>query len=222
MLKRLVMVLIVLIIIGGTGLGVYFWHNHQQQQKQTRIAANEQKLAQTNSPSLVMTGNSNNSLSVDTNSQASQLGQVFGVQQNQPTNSSSPESSDPIIDPSKFGEYEKYKDSTSAFYAEIQAGNGATIDVNHKIAVVYKGWLTNGQMFDQSQTDKDGKAKPFVFTYGAHEVIPGWEQAMYGMKVGGTRLLIVPPAVGYGSAGHSPIPPNAVMIFLVQLVAVES
>lgn len=125
------------------------------------------------------------------------------------------------IDPSKFGEYDKYKDATSAMFGEVQAGNGKELGANQKATVVYKGWLTNGQVFDQSRTGSDGKLEAFSFTLGAGQVIRGWEEGLYGMKVGGTRMVIVPPAVGYGAQGQGGVPPNAVMIFVVQLVNVE-
>ncbi|MBX4201749.1 FKBP-type peptidyl-prolyl cis-trans isomerase [Candidatus Saccharibacteria bacterium] len=106
-------------------------------------------------------------------------------------------------------------------YADVQVGTGETIQPGQTAAVYYKGWLTNGQLFDQTRTDASGKLNPYVFGFGAHQVIAGWEQAMAGMKVGGTRLLIVPPAVGYGANGQGPIPGNSVLVFEVQLLAVQ-
>lgn len=154
-------------------------------------------------------------LSVSSSSGAQSLGQLGGQSGQQSGGSSS---SSGGIDPSKFKEYEKYKDSPSALFAEVKAGTGAELKSGTKAAAVYKGWLTDGTMFDQSRTGTDGKIQAFSFTMGAGQVIPGWEQAMAGMKVGGTRLLIVPPAVGYGSQGQGSIPPNSVLVFLVQLV----
>lgn len=115
-----------------------------------------------------------------------------------------------------FTQYDKYKDQQSALFGDIKIGAGADVVAGKKVAVNYKGWLTNGQLFDQS---KDGS--PFVFVPGDHRVIAGWEEGIMGMKVGGKRRLVVPPAVGYGAAGKDPIPPNAVMVFDVELVAVE-
>lgn len=135
----------------------------------------------------------------------------------QPTPSQQPSQ----IDPATFSQYEKYKDAQQALYADIEKGTGTELSSGKTAAVVYKGWLTNGTVFDQSRADSSGKIQPFTFTLGAHQVIAGWEQAMSGMKVGGSRLLIVPPATGYGSAQTGPIPPNSVLIFEVQLVAVQ-
>ncbi|MES2971084.1 MAG: FKBP-type peptidyl-prolyl cis-trans isomerase [Patescibacteria group bacterium] len=106
-------------------------------------------------------------------------------------------------------------------FGEVQVGTGDELTAGKKAAVYYKGWLTDGQLFDTTRPDKDGKLQPFVFEMGANQVIPGWEQGLAGMKVGGTRLVIVPPAVGYGPSGQGPIPGNAVLIFQVQLAAVE-
>ena len=124
-------------------------------------------------------------------------------------------------DPTTFAQYEKYKNENNALFGDMQVGNGAELTANKKAAVYYKGWLTNGQMFDQSRPGSDGKLQPFVFELGAHQVIPGWEQGLAGMKVGGTRLVIVPPSVGYGANGQGSIPPNSVLVFEVQLLAVQ-
>lgn len=126
-----------------------------------------------------------------------------------------------LLDPSTFGKYDQYKNNTQALYADIQKGTGDELTVNKQAAVVYKGWLTNGQLFDASKPDSTGQLQPFDFTLGAHRVILGWEQSMAGMKVGGVRLLIIPPSVGYGPSGQGSIPPNSVLVFQVQLLAVQ-
>lgn len=130
--------------------------------------------------------------------------------------SSGSTSSSRELEPDKFVEYEKYKTAQAAMFGEIVVGMGADVVVGKPVAVNYRGWLTNGQMFDHS---KEGS--PFIFTPGDHRVILGWEQGIMGMKVGGKRLLIVPPAVGYGAAGKDPIPANAVLVFEIELVAVQ-
>lgn len=124
--------------------------------------------------------------------------------------------------PESFAQYEQYKDAESALYADIQEGTGKAIEKGSKVAVYYKGWLTDGAMFDQTRKGEDGSLQPFMFTVGAQEVIPGMEQAIFGMKTGGTRRLIIPPSVGYGEQGQKDvIPPNSVLVFDVQLVAVQ-
>lgn len=125
------------------------------------------------------------------------------------------------IDPSTFAQYDKYKDGQHALFGDIQVGNGVAVAANQKVAVYYKGWLTNGTMFDESKAGSDGKLQPFVFQLGAHQVIPGWEEAIGGMKVGSSRLFIIPPAVGYGAQGQASIPGNSVLVFQVQLLAAQ-
>jgi FKBP-type peptidyl-prolyl cis-trans isomerase FkpA len=166
-------------------------------------------------------------LSVGNSSGASNLGQLGGSNGQSPTGGSSAAgsgsggSSSGGVNPSTFGDYEKYKNESHALFGEIKTGSGAELTANKKAAVVYKGWLTNGQMFDQSRAGSDGKLQPFTFTLGAGQVVRGWEEGLAGMKVGGSRLIIVPPAVGYGAQGQGSVPPNALMVFQVDLVAVQ-
>lgn len=132
----------------------------------------------------------------------------------------SPAANNPF-DPKSFLQYDKYKSDKTALFADAQMGDGATLESGKKAVVYYRGWLTNGTLFDQSRADASGKLQTFSFTAGAHQVITGWEQGLIGMKVGGVRLLIVPPVVGYGAAGQGSIPPNSVLIFQVQLADVQ-
>ena len=124
----------------------------------------------------------------------------------------------PIV-PTKaeFEQYEALKNEKAAFFAELRVGDGAEVKAGSKAAVLYRGWLTDGTIFDDSYDKKVA----FEFEEGAHRVIPGWEQALFGMKVGGKRRIIVPPAAGYGPSGQGPIPPNAVLVFDVELVQVR-
>jgi hypothetical protein len=121
--------------------------------------------------------------------------------------------------PSDFGQYEIYNDDKkypTSLYGDILVGNGSAVAEGSAVAVNYKGWLTNGTEFDASNP-----AVGFIFTEGAHKVITGWEEGLLGMKVGGKRRLIIPPGQGYGSAGNAKIPPNSVLIFDVDLLAVK-
>ena len=104
-------------------------------------------------------------------------------------------------------------------------GAGATAVAGSTLTVNYTGWLydataaqNHGKQFDSSV----GRA-PFSFKLGAGQVIAGWDQGMVGMKVGGKRTLIIPSALGYGSygAGGGLIPPNAALVFDVELLAIQ-
>lgn len=98
---------------------------------------------------------------------------------------------------------------------DLATGTGRKAHVGETAVVHYTGWLTNGTKFDSS---KD-RNKPFAFQLGAGRVIKGWDEGVVGMQIGGTRKLIIPPHLGYGArgAGHV-IPPNATLIFEVQLL----
>ncbi|HTK03815.1 MAG TPA: FKBP-type peptidyl-prolyl cis-trans isomerase [Alphaproteobacteria bacterium] len=98
-------------------------------------------------------------------------------------------------------------------------GTGAEALSGKKITVNYTGTLTDGTKFDSSLNP--GRT-PFTFNLGAGEVIQGWDQGFAGMKVGGKRKLTIPPSLGYGAQGAgSLIPPNATLIFEVELLGVE-
>jgi FKBP-type peptidyl-prolyl cis-trans isomerase FkpA len=236
------------IVIGGAltfvillaSVGFFVWQNQAQASSQIEEVATDDVLmgapqgftnpgdvSSVPLGSMAQSQPSTSGLSVASNGgSASNLGQLTpnsggsSSQGNSPSSSGSGAKASPF-NPATFGQYEKYKDGEAALFGEVQIGNGAEVRENKKAAVFYKGWLTNGQMFDQSRTDEKGKLQPFIFTPGTNQVIAGWEQAITGMKVGGTRVFIVPPSVGYGAQGQGSIPPNSVLIFEVQLVAVE-
>jgi FKBP-type peptidyl-prolyl cis-trans isomerase len=120
-----------------------------------------------------------------------------------------------------FTEYEKYKDQKSALFGELKVGVGAEAKANDKVGIYYKGYLTNGQVFDNQWPAKPGdKPKAFEFVLGSNNIIPGLQQGLAGMKVGGTRRIIVPPTVGYGDKGQGSIPPDSVLVFDVELLSV--
>lgn len=108
---------------------------------------------------------------------------------------------------------------------DTKVGDGAEARAGRVVRVHYTGWLYDpgkadkrGNKFDSS---KDGN-QPFEFTLGAKEVIPGWDEGVAGMKVGGARVLTIPPGMAYGPRGAGGvIPPNATLVFEVELLAVQ-
>jgi FKBP-type peptidyl-prolyl cis-trans isomerase len=101
---------------------------------------------------------------------------------------------------------------------ELRPGTGAEAKSGQSVSVHYTGTLTSGKKFDSSHD----RGKPFSFTLGAGQVIKGWDQGVAGMKVGGLRKLTIPPHLGYGERGFSGlIPPNATLVFEVELLGVK-
>jgi FKBP-type peptidyl-prolyl cis-trans isomerase len=100
---------------------------------------------------------------------------------------------------------------------DIVVGTGATATPGSMVRVHYSGFLTTGQKFDSSRD----RGEPFSFPLGQGQVIKGWDEGVAGMKVGGQRQLRIPPQLGYGAEGAGgAIPPNATLIFDVELLAV--
>jgi FKBP-type peptidyl-prolyl cis-trans isomerase len=100
---------------------------------------------------------------------------------------------------------------------ELEAGNGDEARAGQKVTVHYVGTLTDGKKFDSSRDRGQG----FSFKLGAGQVIKGWDQGVAGMKVGGKRKLTIPPHLAYGERGFpGAIPPNATLVFEVELLSV--
>ncbi len=102
-------------------------------------------------------------------------------------------------------------------YVDLKVGKGHSPKSGQEVTVHYVGMLTNGTKFDSSRD----RGMPFTFTIGQQQVIPGWDEGVMTMKIGGLRKLIVPPSLGYGPGGQGPIPPNATLIFEVELLGVK-
>ncbi|HEX8987853.1 MAG TPA: FKBP-type peptidyl-prolyl cis-trans isomerase [Rhodocyclaceae bacterium] len=101
---------------------------------------------------------------------------------------------------------------------DIREGEGAVAAAGQYVTVHYTGWLTDGTKFDSSK-DRD---EPFEFALGARHVIAGWDEGVQGMKIGGVRKLTIPPQLGYGARGAGGvIPPNATLVFEVELLGVN-
>lgn len=103
-------------------------------------------------------------------------------------------------------------------YEDLVEGDGETAAAGQNVFVHYTGWLTDGTKFDSS---KD-RNMPFNFPLGAGHVIRGWDEGVQGMKIGGTRKLTIPPQLGYGASGAGGvIPPNATLVFEVELLEIR-
>ncbi|MFN2581973.1 MAG: FKBP-type peptidyl-prolyl cis-trans isomerase [Candidatus Dormibacteria bacterium] len=101
-------------------------------------------------------------------------------------------------------------------YGDVTTGCGMLIQKGTEVQAQFTGWLQNGTEFDSSRLPQ---REPLVFTVGSGEVIPGLEQGMIGMHVGGKRRIVMPPSLAYGSQGFAPvIPPNATLIVDVEVV----
>ena len=101
---------------------------------------------------------------------------------------------------------------------DITIGEGDVAAAGQYVSVHYTGWLTDGSKFDSS---KD-RNEPFEFGLGQRQVIAGWDEGVQGMKVGGMRKLTIPPNLGYGARGAGGvIPPNATLVFEVELLGIE-
>ena len=104
-------------------------------------------------------------------------------------------------------------------YGDLRIGCGPLVQLNHTVTVEYTGWLGDGSLFDSSR--RPGR-QAFTFLVGANEVIPGFEDGLLGMHVGGKRRLVLPPRLGYGTRGRPPvIPPNSTLVFDVEVTKVS-
>jgi len=103
--------------------------------------------------------------------------------------------------------------------ATVAAGSGPGVVVQQDLKVDYTGYLTNGVKFDSSL---NAGRTPFDFELGVHQVIAGWDEGLFGAKVGETRVLVIPPALGYGSQANGSIPANSTLIFIVKMLAFDT
>jgi FKBP-type peptidyl-prolyl cis-trans isomerase len=103
-------------------------------------------------------------------------------------------------------------------YYDLKPGTGAEAKAGQRVKVHYTGWLTDGKKFDSSVD----RGEPFVFQLGTGQVIKGWDEGVAGMKIGGKRQLHIPANLAYGARGAGGvIPPNAQLIFDVELLGIE-
>jgi peptidylprolyl isomerase len=109
------------------------------------------------------------------------------------------------------------KTASGLSYVDLVKGTGSSPTPGKKVTVHYTGWLQDGTKFDSSVDH----GQPFTFVIGEGQVIPGWDEGVMSMKVGGKRKLVIPPDLGYGATGAGGvIPPNATLTFEVELLDV--
>ena len=107
--------------------------------------------------------------------------------------------------------------ASGLYYEDLEQGGGQEAASGDQVVVHYSGWLPNGEQFDSSRG-----GDPFLFDLGAGNVIQGWDEGVAGMRVGGRRRLVIPPDLGYGERGAGGvIPPNATLVFEVELLEVR-
>lgn len=100
---------------------------------------------------------------------------------------------------------------------DVKFGTGAEVKKGDTVSVNYIGTLQSGTEFDNSYK----RGAPFTFSVGAGQVIKGWDEGLVGMKVGGQRVLVIPPEMAYGERGVGPIPANATLVFAIELVEIK-
>ncbi|HEY6133184.1 MAG TPA: FKBP-type peptidyl-prolyl cis-trans isomerase [Rubrivivax sp.] len=106
-------------------------------------------------------------------------------------------------------------------YDDRVTGSGAAATQGAKVSVHYTGWLYEGGVKGAKFDSSKDRGQPFSFPLGAGHVIGGWDEGVQGMQVGGTRVLVIPPELGYGARGAGGvIPPNATLMFEVELLSV--
>ena len=114
--------------------------------------------------------------------------------------------------------------TTSVAVTDLRVGTGSEASSGKLLTVHYTGWLFDsskidekGLQFETSRSNADG----FPFTLGAGQVIAGWDQGLVGMRAGGLRRLVIPPSLAYGTARNGSIPPNATLVFEIELITVQ-
>ncbi len=129
------------------------------------------------------------------------------------TNNADPEINDPPFQVVADSDYTET--ATGLKYFDLVVGTGAVATVGDTLSVEYTGWLVNGLIFDTSVYQP---RPPFPVIIGTSSLIQGWTEGLQGMQEGGQRQLVIPPSLGYGTRGQGSIPPNAVLIFEVEVV----
>ena len=101
--------------------------------------------------------------------------------------------------------------SSGLYYEDIETGEGEPAASGDAVEVAYTGWLSDGTQFDSGS---------FTFNLGAGDVVPGFDEGVQGMRVGGVRRIIIPPALGYGSQARGAIPPDSILVFRIEVLSI--
>jgi peptidylprolyl isomerase len=110
------------------------------------------------------------------------------------------------------------RSGTGLYALDLEEGTGLAAKEGHVVTVRYTGWLPTGEVFDSNMEGGD----PFPFQLGRRDVIAGWEEGVRGMRIGGKRRLVIPPELAYGQRGYpGAIPPNAYLVFDVELLDIK-
>ena len=113
---------------------------------------------------------------------------------------------------------EMQQSSTGLYTRDVVEGTGLAARDGYVVTVHYTGWLPTGDVFDSS-VERD---EPYSFQLGRRSVIAGWEEGIQGMRIGGKRILVIPPSLAYGARGRpGAIPPNAYLVFEVELLDIK-
>lgn len=107
--------------------------------------------------------------------------------------------------------------SSGLYLEDVRTGDGDEAKPGDTIRMLYAGYLPDGTLVEEIR-DAD-RTPPFVL--GAGRIIPGWEEGIPGMREGGIRKLVIPPSLGFGASGRSPVPPNAVLVFDLELISAD-
>lgn len=109
------------------------------------------------------------------------------------------------------------RNASGLYWRDLTVGSGPTATAGARVQVHYTGWLANGAKFDENLPPR----APLAFTIGSGQVIAGFDEGVRGMQVGGARQLIIPPSLGYGPNPVGGIPGNSILVFRVELVAIQ-
>jgi FKBP-type peptidyl-prolyl cis-trans isomerase FkpA len=107
--------------------------------------------------------------------------------------------------------------ASGLYFEEVTVGTGDGAATGDELRVLYSGWLPNGTLFGSGEDADD----PLIVTLGVTNLIAGFEEGLRGMRAGGVRKLVIPPALGYGGQANGPIPANSTLVFRVQVISIE-